>query len=111
MSSVPHTWQPVCPASELAPDQFMEFRLREKAREPAGMPLTGFLALYGRMDSIVRQLSEAKRIAAGEGEAAAPARRAAQKPAQKRAQKRAQKGAKKPVKKPAKKSTRKRTRK
>ena len=47
MSNNPHSWQPVCPASELTPGQFVEFRLREKAREPAGMPLTGFLFLDG----------------------------------------------------------------
>lgn len=47
MSSNPHSWQPVCPASELTPGRFVEFRLREKAREPEGMPLTGFLFLDG----------------------------------------------------------------
>lgn len=38
-------WQPVCRVSELEPGQFMEFRLKQKAREPEGMPLTGFLFL------------------------------------------------------------------
>ena len=47
MSNNPHSWQHVCPASELTPGQFVEFRLREKAREPEGMPLTGFLFLDG----------------------------------------------------------------
>lgn len=47
MSSNPNAWQPVCPASELTPGKFVEFRLREKAREPEGMPLTGFLFLDG----------------------------------------------------------------
>jgi len=57
------------------------------------MSVTGFLSLYGRMDSIVRQLREAGRI--GAGEAAAPAK----KPAPKAAKKVAKKAAKKPAKK------------
>ncbi|SFR51311.1 Ferredoxin subunit of nitrite reductase or a ring-hydroxylating dioxygenase [Marinobacter gudaonensis] len=40
-------WQPVCRAPELVPGRFVEFRLREKARQPEGMPLTGFLFLDG----------------------------------------------------------------
>ncbi len=40
-------WQTVCPAPELEPGRFVEFRLREKARQPEGMPLTGFLFLDG----------------------------------------------------------------
>lgn len=47
MTANTRQWQTVCPASELAPGQFVEFRLREKAREPEGMPLTGFLFLDG----------------------------------------------------------------
>jgi nitrite reductase/ring-hydroxylating ferredoxin subunit len=45
MTSRAHSWQPVCQVSDLTPGKFVEFRLREKAREPEGMPLTGFLFL------------------------------------------------------------------
>ena len=49
MTTDARPWQTVCPVSELAPGQFLEFRLREKAREPEGMPLTGFLFLDGNV--------------------------------------------------------------
>lgn len=38
-------WQSVCAAADLQPGRFIEFRLSVKAREPEGMPLTGFLFL------------------------------------------------------------------
>ena len=47
MSALSANWQTVAPASELVPGQFLEFRLKEKAKEPAGMPLTGFAFLDG----------------------------------------------------------------
>lgn len=47
MTSGQDSWQPVCAVSDLTPGKFVEFRLREKAREPEGMPLTGFLFLDG----------------------------------------------------------------
>src|SRR5690606_31107690 len=47
MSDHSASWQTVAPASELLPGQFTEFRLKEKAKEPAGMPLTGFAFLHG----------------------------------------------------------------
>ena len=47
MSAHLANWQTVAPASELVPGQFLEFRLKEKAKEPAGMPLTGFAFLDG----------------------------------------------------------------
>lgn len=47
MSGPARQWQPVCAAPELAAGNFVEFRLNEKAREPEGMPLTGFLFLDG----------------------------------------------------------------
>ena len=47
MTSRQHSWQPVCTVSDLTPGKFVEFRLREKAREPEDMPLTGFLFLDG----------------------------------------------------------------
>ncbi|MBE0484754.1 Rieske 2Fe-2S domain-containing protein [Marinobacter sp.] len=39
------SWQAVCPVAELVPGTFIEFRLKEKAVEPEGMPLTGFVFL------------------------------------------------------------------
>ncbi len=47
MTASNRQWQTVCPAPELVPGRFVEFRLREKARQPEGMPLTGFLFLDG----------------------------------------------------------------
>tara|TARA_Y100000813_G_scaffold182349_1_gene152012 strand:- start:63 stop:434 length:372 start_codon:yes stop_codon:yes gene_type:complete len=47
MSAHSANWQTVAPASELIPGQFLEFRLKEKAKEPAGLPLTGFAFLDG----------------------------------------------------------------
>lgn len=47
MSEPSHPWQVVCPETELVPGTFVEFRLNEKAAEPEGMPLTGFLFLDG----------------------------------------------------------------
>ncbi len=45
MTSGPKPWQTVCPAHELVPGRFVEFRLKEKANDPEGMPLTGFVFL------------------------------------------------------------------
>ncbi|AMQ89788.1 Rieske (2Fe-2S) protein [Marinobacter sp. LQ44] len=47
MTEQNHPWQTVCPATELVPGRFIEFRLKQKAREPEGMPLTGFVFLDG----------------------------------------------------------------
>ncbi|WP_372965306.1 Rieske (2Fe-2S) protein [Marinobacter sp.] len=38
-------WQSVCPAQELVPGKFVEFRLQQKAAAPDSMPLTGFVFL------------------------------------------------------------------
>lgn len=40
-------WQTVCPVTDLVPGAFVEFRLKQKAHEPEGMPLTGFVFLDG----------------------------------------------------------------
>jgi len=45
MSEGTNPWQSVCSTADLQPGQFIEFRLTVKAREPEGMPLTGFLFL------------------------------------------------------------------
>ncbi|MEP3563849.1 MAG: Rieske 2Fe-2S domain-containing protein [Marinobacter sp.] len=43
MQTVHSQWQTACPAQDLLPGKFVEFRLKEKAVEPEGMPLTGFV--------------------------------------------------------------------
>lgn len=48
MTEQSNPWQTVCPVSDLVPGAFLEFRLKQKAREPEGMPLTGFVFLDGR---------------------------------------------------------------
>ncbi|RMJ02517.1 Rieske [2Fe-2S] domain protein [Marinobacter litoralis] len=45
MQSIQSQWQTACPAHDLVPGKFVEFRLKEKAVEPEGMPLTGFVFL------------------------------------------------------------------
>lgn len=47
MSGGQPSWQAVCQAEDLVPGAFVEFRLKEKAVEPEGMPLTGFVFLDG----------------------------------------------------------------
>ncbi|KPQ27498.1 MAG: Ferredoxin subunit [Marinobacter excellens HL-55] len=47
MSGGQPSWQAVCLAEDLVPGVFVEFRLKEKAVEPEGMPLTGFVFLDG----------------------------------------------------------------
>ncbi|MDX1817563.1 MAG: Rieske (2Fe-2S) protein [Marinobacter sp.] len=56
MPEQPNPWQTVCALDELEPGQFVEFRLSVKAREPEGMPLTGFLFLeQGRAKAYLNQ--------------------------------------------------------
>ncbi|HLT12767.1 MAG TPA: Rieske 2Fe-2S domain-containing protein [Marinobacter sp.] len=45
MSAKHPAWQTVCPAQDLVPGRFVEFRLNQKAAGPEGMPLTGFIFL------------------------------------------------------------------
>ncbi|WP_323752217.1 Rieske (2Fe-2S) protein [Marinobacter sp.] len=45
MQTLQPQWQTACPAQDLMPGKFVEFRLKEKAVEPEGMPLTGFVFL------------------------------------------------------------------
>ncbi|MGC8120107.1 Rieske (2Fe-2S) protein [Marinobacter sp. VGCF2001] len=47
MSKTTSPWQTIAASKALAPGEFLEFRLQEKAQEPAGMPLTGFVFLDG----------------------------------------------------------------
>ncbi|MCK0106991.1 Rieske 2Fe-2S domain-containing protein [Marinobacter sp. S0848L] len=45
MQTAQPQWQTACPVQDLVPGRFVEFRLKEKAVEPEGMPLTGFVFL------------------------------------------------------------------